>query len=120
VQQSKSLGHHLVDEKIDAGGIAPGPGKAGNKPKLDWVFADTEDNWNRRGCSFCRERGRRAASRSDHGHPATDQIEHQGQQVVVMALKEDRAFCRRRANARHLFTDGPNLVPIGRRTSKEQ
>ena len=56
MQESQPLGHHLLDEKIDAGRVAARPGEAGDKTKLDRVFADAEDDRDRRGRSFGRDR----------------------------------------------------------------
>ena len=54
MQQPQPLGQNLRDEKIDAGRVAARPGKAGDETKLDRVFADTEDDWDRGGRSFSR------------------------------------------------------------------
>ena len=53
------LGHQLLDENIDARRITAGPGEAGDKTELDRVIADTEDDRDRRCCSFSRKCGRR-------------------------------------------------------------
>jgi hypothetical protein len=37
MQEFQALGYQLIDEKIDAGGVATRPGKAGDKTKLDRV-----------------------------------------------------------------------------------
>ena len=87
MQESQPLGHHLLDEKIDAGRVAAGPGEAGDKTKLDRVFGDTEDDRDRRCCSFGRERSGRAAGRGDHGHTAADQVSHQRRQAIGLALQ---------------------------------
>jgi hypothetical protein len=42
--------------KIDAGRVATGPGEAGDKTKLDRIVTDAEDDRDRRGRSFGRER----------------------------------------------------------------
>ena len=87
MQEPQPLGRHLVGEKIDAGRVAAGPGEAGDKTKLDRVFADAEDDRDRRGCSFGRERSGHAAGRGDHGHLSADQIGHQCRQAIVLALQ---------------------------------
>ena len=87
MQQPQPLGRHLAGEKIDAGRVAAGPGEAGDKTKLDRVFADAEDDRDRRCCSFGRERSGRDAGRGDHGHTAADQIGHQCRQAIVLALQ---------------------------------
>jgi hypothetical protein len=56
MQEPQSLGQRLAGEKIDAGGVAAGPGKAGDKTVLDRVLTDGEDDRDRRGCGFGRER----------------------------------------------------------------
>jgi hypothetical protein len=86
MQQPQPLGHQLLDEKIDAGRVAAGPGKARDKTKLDWVLGDTEDNRDHRGFSFGRERSLRVG-RGDHGHPAVDQIGRDRRQAIVLALQ---------------------------------
>ena len=86
MQEPQPLGHHLRVEKIDAGRVAARPGETGDKTQLDRVFADAEDDRDRRCCSFGRERGR-VAGRGDHGHPAADQISHQCRQAIVLALQ---------------------------------
>ena len=67
MQEPQPLGHHLLDEEIDAGRVAARPSEAGDKTKPDRVIADTEDNRDRRCCSFGRERGH-VAGRGDDGH----------------------------------------------------
>ena len=59
-------------EKIDPCQVAARPGEAGDKTKPDRVFADGEDDGDRRGCRLGRERRRRAwpwRSRRPVGEP---------------------------------------------------
>jgi hypothetical protein len=56
MQESQPLGHQLVEERIDAGRVAARPSEAGDKTKLDRVITDTEDDRDRRCCSFGRDR----------------------------------------------------------------
>ena len=86
VQESQPLGHDLQEEKIDAGRVAARPGEAGDKTKLDRVFADTEDDRDRRGRGFGRDRSG-AHGRGDHGHTTADQVSHQRRQAIVLALQ---------------------------------
>ena len=86
MQEPQPLGHHLRDEKIDAGRVAARPGEAGDKTKLDRVIADAEDDRDRRCRSFGRERGH-VAGRGDDGHLSADQISHQRRQAIVLALQ---------------------------------
>jgi len=87
VQQPQPLGHDLRDENIYAGRVAARPGKAGDKTELDGVFADAEDNRDRRGCSFGRLGSKGAAGRGDHGHATADEVGHQSRQTVVFAAQ---------------------------------
>ena len=57
MQEPQPLGQHLLEEKIDAGRVAARPGEADDQTKPDRVIADTEDDRDRRCCSFGRERG---------------------------------------------------------------
>ena len=59
MQEPQPLGRHLLDEKIDAGHVAARPGEACDKTLPDRVFADAEDDRDRRGCSFGRDARRR-------------------------------------------------------------
>jgi|SoiMethySBSTD1v2_1073268.scaffolds.fasta_scaffold1021843_3 hypothetical protein len=56
MQEPQPLGRSLCYEKIDASRVPAGLGEAGDKTELDRVYTFTEDDWNRRCCSFCRER----------------------------------------------------------------
>jgi hypothetical protein len=87
MQEPQPLGHHLRVEKIDAGRVAARPGEAGDKTKLDRVFADAEDDRDRRCCSFGREHSGYAAKRSDHGNSSADQVGHQCRQAIVLTLQ---------------------------------
>ena len=79
MQEPQPLGHHLGDEKINSGHVASGPGKAGDKSELNWVFAYTEYDRDRRGGSFGRERGH-VARRGDDGHLSANEIGQQRRQ----------------------------------------
>ena len=54
-KEPQPLCRQLFTEKIDAGRVAARPGEAGNKPNLDRVTADTENDRDRRCCSFGRD-----------------------------------------------------------------
>jgi hypothetical protein len=86
MKKPQPLGRHFGGEKIDAGYVAAGPGKARDKTLLDWIIADTEDDWDRRCRSFGRER-RHIAGRGDYGDLSANQIGHQCRQAVVLALQ---------------------------------
>ena len=86
MQEPQPLGHHLLDEEIDAGCVAARPSEAGDKTKLDRVIADAEDDRDRRCCSFGCERGH-VTDRGDDGHLSADQVAHQCRQAIILALQ---------------------------------
>ena len=55
-QEFQPLCGQLATEKIDPCQVAARPGEAGDKTKPDRVFADDEDDGDRRGCRLGRER----------------------------------------------------------------
>ena len=55
VQQPQPLGRDLLAKKIDASRIAARSGKTGDQTKLDGVFANAENDRDRRGCRFGRK-----------------------------------------------------------------
>jgi hypothetical protein len=65
VQKCQSLYVHLIRKKIDPRQISAWPGEAGDKTKLDRVFADPEDNRDRRGRRFGCKRGKVAGWRGE-------------------------------------------------------
>jgi hypothetical protein len=85
MQESQPLGHNFTVEKIDAGGISARPGKADDQPQLDRVFADREDDWDRRGRSFGRKRSS-VVGRGDHGHATAHEIGHDRRQATELAV----------------------------------
>jgi hypothetical protein len=87
MQESQPLGRHLLTEKIDSCRIAPRTREASDKTKLNRISGDTEDDRDRRRCSFGRARCRPAARYGDHGHRATDQIGDQWRQAIILALQ---------------------------------
>jgi len=87
MQEPQPLGRNLRVKKIDAGQVAARPGETGDKTKPNRVFTDTEDNGNRCGRSFGRERTRRVGGRGDHGRSPADQIGHQRRQATVLTLQ---------------------------------
>ena len=87
MQKPQPLGRDIREEKIDAGRVAAGLGKTGDKTHLDRVCADAEDDRNCRGRSFGRKRSRIAAGRGDNGHVAADEIGHERWQSIVLALQ---------------------------------
>src|SRR5262249_6224437 len=74
VQQPQPFGHHLGREKIDPRQVSARPGEAGDQTKLDRVVADAEDDRDRRGRGFGRERSLRETRGSNNGHAAADEV----------------------------------------------
>jgi hypothetical protein len=74
-------------KKIDACRVAAGPGEAGDKTKLDRVFADAEDDRDRRGRSFGCKRGKVAGWRGDNGHATTHEVSHEFRKAIELALQ---------------------------------
>ncbi len=74
MQKTQPLGRNLLAEKVDAGRIAARPGEAGDKSKLDRVFADAKYDRDRRGRSFSRKRSRSVARRGNNGYATTDEV----------------------------------------------
>jgi hypothetical protein len=72
VQKTQPLCHYLPRKEIDAGRVASRPSEASDKTELDWVFIDSEHNWDRRGCGFDRDRDQRGGRRDDHRHATAD------------------------------------------------
>src|SRR5262245_22794208 len=86
MQKPQPLGRSLLAEKIDASRIATRSSEAGDQTELDWVFANTEDDRDRRGCSFGRER-RCGTGRYDSGHLSADEVSHERRQAIVSAIQ---------------------------------
>src|SRR5262249_53026461 len=86
MQEAQSLGHHLICEKINACRVTARPGEAGDKTKLNRVFAYTEDDRDACCRSFGRER-ECGARRGDHCHLSTHQASQQCWQAIVLTLQ---------------------------------
>ena len=72
-QEFQPLRCQFGRQVIEACHIAPRSGETINKTDLDWVFANTEDDWDRRRRRLCRQCSSIAEAR-DHGHPPSSQI----------------------------------------------
>ena len=86
MQQPQLLRPQLGDEKIDTGRIAAWSTETRGKTKLDRVFGDAEDDGDRRGCRFGRQRRRDAAGRGDHGDLPANQFGRQRRQSIDFTL----------------------------------
>ena len=82
MQQSKPLCRHLRTENLDACDVAARPVEAGDKAKPDRVFADDEDDGDRRGCRLGRERRSGASGRDDDRDLPANQFGRQSGQPI--------------------------------------
>src|SRR5262249_32579594 len=74
-------------ENVKAGRIAARPCQAVDQTQLDRVFADTEHDRDRRGCSFSRLGSKDASGCGDDGHTTTREVGHQSRQAIELALQ---------------------------------
>ena len=86
-QECQPLRHQFINEIIDARRVATRSGEAGDEAEPDRVFADGEDNGDRRGCRLGRERRRGTSSRGDHGDLAANQFGGQCRQPIELTLR---------------------------------
>src|SRR5262249_39076200 len=82
--EPEALGRKLHVHGDDTGDIAARLTEARDQTNLDRVAAEAEDDWNRRGRSFGRERRWDATHRCDDSHLAADQIGRQFRQSIVI------------------------------------
>ena len=87
VQKCQPLRIQLSREKIDPRQVSARPGEAGDETELDRVFADAEDDRDRRGRSFGRKRSRVAGWRGDNGHATTHEFSHERRKAIELALQ---------------------------------
>src|SRR6516165_5968756 len=87
VQKCQPLRTQLSCEKIDAGQVSARPGEAGDETELDGVFADAEDDRDRRGRSFGGKRSSVAGWRGDNGDTTTHEVSHERRKAIELALK---------------------------------
>ena len=73
-KESQSLCGQLANEKVNACQVAARPAEAGHKTEPDWVFADNEDDGDRRGCRLGRQRRSGTSVCCDHGDPSANQL----------------------------------------------
>jgi hypothetical protein len=85
-QYLQPLCRQLVIEKIDAGQISTRPGETGDKAKLDRVFADDENDGDRRGCRLGRQRLTDTAQRDDDCDSPAHQFGRQRRQPIRLTL----------------------------------
>src|SRR5262245_10211389 len=87
MQEAQPLGCNLDVENIDAGSIAARSGKTGNETELNRVFADAENDWNRRSSDLGGKRRRVAAGCGNHGNAAANEVSHERRQTIIFALQ---------------------------------
>src|SRR5215475_11672701 len=85
-RRPQPLGCNLDVENIDAGRIAARSGKTGNETELNRVFADAENDWNRRSSDLGGKRRRVAAGCGNHGNAAANEVSHERRQTIIFAL----------------------------------
>ena len=86
MQEPQPLCVRLLDEKIDAGRVATGAGKTGDKTKPDRVIADAKDDRNRCCRSFRRER-RQTTGRGNHRYLSANQFGQQRRQPIILTVQ---------------------------------
>src|SRR5262249_3943982 len=86
LQKCHPLRTQLSCEKIDAGQVSARPGEAGDETELDGVFADAEDDRDRRGRGFGGKRSSVAGWRSDNGDTTTHKVSHERPKAIELAL----------------------------------
>jgi hypothetical protein len=87
VQKCQPLGGDLPGEKIDPRQVSPRPGEASGETELDGVFADAEDDRDRRGRSFGGKRSSVAGGRGDNGDTTTHEVSHERRKAIELALQ---------------------------------
>ena len=84
--RSQWLRVQLDPEKIDSRQVSARPGEAGDKTKLDRVFADTEDDRDRPGRSVGCKRNKVAAW-LDNSHATTHEVSHERGKAIEFTLQ---------------------------------
>src|SRR6516162_4484323 len=87
MQEPQPFGRDLLGEKVDAGRVAAGPGKAGDQTQLDRIFADAKDDWYGCGRSFGRLGSKVAEWRGDNRHPPAHEVSHERRKAIEFSLQ---------------------------------
>src|SRR5262245_35227623 len=85
-QEFQPLRRQLPAEEIDTCQVTTRPGEASDKTKPDRVFRDPEDDGDRRGCCFGRQRRRNTSGRDNHGDLPPNQLGRQLRQPIKLIL----------------------------------
>jgi hypothetical protein len=85
VQEPEPFGLDLRVHRGDTGDVATRPAEAGDEAGLDRVYANAEDDWNRRGRCL-RRKCRGSTHRDNDSHLTAYEIAYQHGQLIVVAL----------------------------------
>src|SRR5262249_61349952 len=87
MKKPQPLGRHFLGEKVDAGRVAVRAGEVGDQTDPHRVLANAEDDRDRWGRGFGRERCRRVAGCGYDRHPAADEVLDERWHVIAAALE---------------------------------
>ena len=87
MQKCKPLCAQLGREKIDPRQVATRPRETGDETELDWVFADAEDDRDRRGRGFGSKRSSVAGWRGDNNDTTTHEVSNERRQAIKLAVQ---------------------------------
>ena len=90
-QEFQPLRRQFAGDEIDTRHVAARPGEAGDKPEIDRVIADDEDDRDRCGCRLGSQR-RMFSARADDSDLSAHQIGREGRQSIILTLC--RAYLR--------------------------
>jgi hypothetical protein len=85
VQKCQPLRIVLTREKIDPRQVAARPRQAGDKTEIDRVFADAEDDRDRRGRSFGYLCSKVSGRRGDDRHATVHEVGHERRKAIELA-----------------------------------
>jgi hypothetical protein len=85
-QKLQPLCHQFASEKVDTCRVAARPREACHKTEPYRVFADAEDDGDRRRCSLGRERHSEASARGNHRDLSANQLGRQHRQPIEFVL----------------------------------
>src|SRR6266480_1053032 len=77
---------HIDEKEVDTRNVAAWTSETGDKAGCDWIDAASEDDRDRRGCTFRRD-SRWAAKGSNHIDTVGDEIRGQCGQPIIVSLR---------------------------------
>ena len=86
-RSSSRFAPNSVVKKLIPVRLPPGRARLTTRPSRDRIFADNEDDGDRRCCRLGRERRSVTSGRSDHSDPPTNQIGRQHRQSIDLTLR---------------------------------